>query len=277
MRCQSRGSKQARRKRNAGIALVSVLWLVLLLSGLAATVAYVARVNALLARRSLELAEAQAAADAAIVNTISRLTAQQINRQQPLGVLDTWEFGSVPVTITVSAEAGRIDVNAASQQLLLAFLQAHGVSAASASDLLAQLRSRPRPLERTEELRQIPGWQEQDLRCWLGSFTVYSGRPDVTVSDAPPGVLTALRWLAATGGTTAAPVTASPARSVLGEVVRIRVSVRVGEANTTSEWIGRLTGDLSRPMLTMRWDHDAAGASSESCRAGKDRPVPDTV
>jgi general secretion pathway protein K len=225
------------RSRSAGIALVTVFWLLMLLSGLAATVAYIARVEALLAHRAFDLARVQAAADAAIVNTISTLSDEQVSRRPKIAVPQLWEFEGIPVTIVVSREAGRLDLNTANAGPLVAFLQAKGVTANIASSLVDQLRqsTRTHPLESVMELRQIPGWRGLDIACWLDSITVYSGQLDVDIRDAP--------------------------RPVLGEVLRIRASASTGGTVTTREWIGRVTGDSAKPMLTMQWDR----ATRSSC------------
>lgn len=282
-----------RQSRSPGIALVSVLWLLLLLSGLAATVSYIARVNALLARHALDLARAQAAADAGIVNTIARLADEQPSRRPQLNVAESWEFDSLPVTVLVRNEAGRIDVNAANDELLGAFLQVQGVSANRTSDLLQQLHAwrgsdtaatatgataRLRYLETLEELREVPGWRDQNLDCWSASLTVYSGRPDIATTDATPGVIAALEWLrthttgmakstAVVNVTPSTTVFATPSttRSLLGEVVRIRATATANEVSTTSEWVGRVTGDAAYPTLTMRWDHDAQATAAPVC------------
>lgn len=276
----------SRASHSTGIALVSVLWLLLLLSGLAATVAYVARVDALLARRVFDLARAQAAADAAIVNTISRLSDERPARRPPFGASESWEFDGIPITIRVNNEAGRIDVNTGNDELLLAFLQVHGVTQDAAGALVKQLRhwqgastesfglaangqrppdsstaSRPIPLTTLGELNRVPGWRDQDLNCWINSLTVYSGQPDVAASDATPGALAALHWMQAhrsdgpSSLVSAVPPRPLTDRSVLDGVVRIHASATVSGVTTTSEWIGRLTGDIARPTLTMQWEH----------------------
>lgn len=194
------------RCRNSGIALVSVLWLLLLLSALAATVAYIVRVEALLTHRALDLAHAQAAADAAIVNSLSALSDELVSRRPPIGVWQNWEFEGIAVTIRVSREAGRIDLNAANRELLLALLEVHGVAAVAASRLVDQLRPLfgAHFLETVEELQELPGW--------------------------------------------------------------------LGDVTTASEWIGRVTGDRSKLMLTMRWDHAPNDALAASCKTRSERP-----
>jgi general secretion pathway protein K len=280
--------------RQGGIALVSVLWLLLLLAGLAATVAYVARVEAVLARRSLDLARARAAADAGIVNTISRVSDEQVSRRPQLGVTESWEFDSVPVSIEVSNEAGRIDVNSASDELLTAFFKAAGLPTEAASNLLRELRAKQgvasplvrapheqaafasripptSPLGAIDELRRLPAWQTVNLDCWMDSLTVYSGQRDVSLVDAAPGALAAVQWLRTTDPDQSkdfkplSVTRTANSRSLVGEVLRIRAVATIGDLSLTAQWIGRLTGDTARPTLTMYWDRSAPADSTTSC------------
>jgi general secretion pathway protein K len=289
-----------RRSRNKGIALVTVLWLLLLLSGLAATVAYVARENALLVHRSLDFARAQAAADSGIVHAISSLSDEQPARHPAIGgATQSWEFDSVPVSIDISAEASRIDVNAAGDVLLLAFVEAQGVSPDSAATLLVDLRERQNaarvradhgigiadhhisdalasppgePLASVGELREIPSWRAQNLDCWEHSFTVYTGQPDINLAGSTAQTRAAVNWLrthSKEGGVPSATISPAPTagnnRSVLGEVFRIRATATVSDnATATTQWVGRLTGDSHHPMLTMLWSHDVP-ASDPNC------------
>jgi hypothetical protein len=274
-------SRQCRKKhhpnREVGIALISVLWVLLLLSALASAAASIARTNAILTHRALELAQAQAATDAAIVDTISRMSDGQVSRHLPVGSSRDWEFGGFKMAVSVSDEAGRIDVNTADRDLLLAFLYSQGVDENAAGVMLDQLRrgepgtnsgksadgSNYRPLQTVDELRRLPAWQTQHVDCWLDSLTVYTGLPGITAADATAKGLQALRWAKAhqSGGHDwiIDPNAASGAvfgRSMLGEVLRI-VATSSGSTDVvaTSEWVGRLTGDARKPILTMRWEH----------------------
>jgi hypothetical protein len=275
-------SKTLHRKNSAGIALLSVLWVLLLLSALAATAMYVARTNAILTHRALELAQAEAAADAAIVDTISKLSDEQASRHPPIdGTARPWEFGGAQVTVSIANESGRIDVNSADRDLISAFLQSQGLPADTASSLIDELRAAPptdnmprrRALEATEELTRIPSWRAQDLDCWMISLTVYTGLPGVSVADATPATLAVLQWakghhLGNDQWVAEASPTSKPSvgRSMLGEVLRIRAMARVSkDVAVTSEWVGRITGDRRKPMLTMRWDHENKDAAPR-CR-----------
>jgi hypothetical protein len=129
-------------------------------------------------------------------------------------------------------------------------------------------------LDSVEELRQIREWSAiPDLDCWMNSFTVYSGQAGVDRSNATSETLAALRWIQErTSHPQYAPIlptvesgTGSP-RSVVGEVFRIQSTGRASDATTSTEWIGRLTGDLRKPVLTMEWEHDRLPANPP-CRA----------
>jgi hypothetical protein len=279
---RSKGSSRTpHRKNNAGIALLSVLWVLLLLSALAGTAMYVARTNAILTHRALEIARAQSAADAAIVDSISRLSDKRPSRHPPTdGSSLAWEFDGMQVAVSITNEAGRIDVNTADRDLILAFLESQGVPADIATALLdevrdpAQLNNMPykRALRTIEELRQFPSWKSQPLECWMESLTAYSGLPGISLADATPATRAALQWaqvhhLGDHEWASQAPAsTVAPAgQSMLGESLRIRATATVGkDVATTSEWVGRLTGDPHKPMLTMRWGH-VGHATARQC------------
>jgi hypothetical protein len=255
----SKRSSRSLRSRNSGIALVSVLWLVLLLSGLAATVAYVARVEALLTRRAFDLARLQAAADAAVVSTIANLSDVQVSGGLQVGVTQKFHFNDIPVTVVVSSESGRIDLHSAEPELVLAYLRSRGLTPDVTTSMMNALRSGPEVRD-ISDLGQLDGWRDQKLDCWSRDFTVFSGARSVTASDASPSVLAALSWLATHGteGTSATNLATTPTfsqtRSPFGEVIRIDTQATAAEARAASDWIGRVTGDPTRPALTLRWD-----------------------
>jgi general secretion pathway protein K len=265
----------------------------LLLSGLAATVAFVARVNALITHRAVDYARAQAAADAGIIDTVSLLSDEQTTRHPAFGeAVRTWQFDGIPVTISVNNEAGRIDVNTGADDLLLAFFQSQDISAETSAALLQDLRSfqgraqesgnrdgrldlndaaRGRPLQSVEELRQIPSWRAQNLDCWMNSLTVYTQQAAVNNAAATPLASAALHWMQAHknghGGRTAqeSMTRLNEPTSLLGEVARIRVTAKVSnDVSATNEWVGRLTGDIQKPILTMRWD-EGLSSPTEHC------------
>jgi type II secretory pathway component PulK len=274
-----------RRSRERGIALISVLWVLLLLSGLAGAASFMARTNAILTHKLGEFAQAESVTDAALVNAIAMLSDEKTSRHpQPDGQPQTWEFRGIPVTVSVSNEAGRIDVNTADDHLILAFLYSQGIPEDRAAVMLGDLRKYQHvdnspalagTLRTIEELNRIPSWAAQKLDCWKDALTVYTGLPSVNSSDAPEQVDAALKWAkdhrmgnrdwASANATSNARLD----QSLLGEVIRIVASASPTPGITASgEWIGRLTGDVHQPTLTMRWSR-APNVSDSTCNIVK--------
>ena len=295
--------KQHRPAHESGIALISVLWVLLLVSTLAATTVYISRTNALFVRRAADLAEAQAAADAAIVNTLNDLSREQVSRHDALdGRVRSWQFNGIEVAISVTNEAGRIDVNAGEDNLIYAFLRSQGITDDDSRALLGGLRqwqqaSDPHietgmlptasiqgqgsagtqhPLLSVNELAQIPAWKSQPLGCWSNAFTVYTR--SVTTNSIYAGTLdlAALKW--ADEHHLGDRVWVQPAsisgwntgsNSLSGEILRIVAHAKLSDTvSARVEWVGRLTANSNSPALTMRWssslqDHgDACPAPS---------------
>lgn len=264
--------------------------MLLLLSALATAATYVTRTHAALVHQYLSLAQGHAAADAAIIDTISLLSDERADRHPVIGNSRAWTSDGTAVSVSVTRESGRMDVNTAEDDLILAFLQSKGLSLEASKKLLDELRDwqradsahrnrgdensddmwrranispRNAPLESLEELKQIPGWRTQPLECWMNSLTVYTRLPGVSSLDAEPGTLTALNWAQAHHlghrewiNEHAALDAPAPNDAVVGEVLRIVATARPAAGGAlTSEWVGRLTGDSHRPFLTMRWNH----------------------
>jgi hypothetical protein len=250
-----------------------VLWVLLLLSALAASMSYTARTEAILVYRALDIAHAEAAADAAVIASISNLSDTQVERHPVIsGSEQPWRFGSAKIGISISREAGRIDLNKADRNLLLAFLYSRAVEPETAAVLLDQLQdwqTSNGPLQTVNELRQIPAWKAQPLDCWLEALTVYTGLPGVSSNEAGPWVSAALQlaqerhlggrdWITSSTGRSGL----AKDDSVLGEVLRISTKATAGkDVVATSVWVGRLTGDRGRPTLTMQWDHHGSSTA----------------
>lgn len=284
------------RKNSRGIALLAVLWVLLLLSALAAAATFLARTNAVLIHHSGVIAQAQAGADAAILDAISKLSDENAERHPSLGAVGSFNFEQISVAVQVRNEDGRIDLNSAGDDLLLAFLQSQGVSQDASSTMLRDLRVsqgavpggslrgnglgtlRPdvsvasellEPLQSADEVRRLPSWSTQPLDCWLEYFTVYTRNPGVSSQDAVPQVMAALRWaqehhLSNRNWTSDSPSPSSATtRSMIGEVLRISAAATAGnQVSVTSEWVGRLTGESRRPFLTLRWIHSKPAPTS---------------
>lgn len=111
--------------REAGIALIAVLWLIVLLTVVASGFAYSMRGEALAARNALSLAQARAAADGAVERMAFELSRPRniADVWQPDGVAHVWQDGDARLAVTAVDESARIDVNAAPEPLLKGLLQ----------------------------------------------------------------------------------------------------------------------------------------------------------
>jgi general secretion pathway protein K len=138
--------------------------------------------------------------------------------QRPTRGQFAFRLGRANVTVNYSSETARIDLNAAPKALLAGFFAAIGASNDDAdryADRIIGWRQRPKPMDQAGEaalyrsagLPYLPRgapfahaselWLVQSLppaliRRALPFVTVYSGRPDINVFDAPPELIAAL-------------------------------------------------------------------------------------
>ena len=126
--------------RSRGLALISVLWVVALLSVLAIGILHTGRTDAQLARNLVEAAQAEALADGAIEVALAHLMAPISSggwRQD--GATYGWRTDGGEVRVRITEEAGKIDLNAAPDELLVALLQASGLERTEAARLAATI------------------------------------------------------------------------------------------------------------------------------------------
>jgi len=125
--------------RQAGIALVLVLWILTLLSVIAGGVAFSARTETLSAGNQMGIARANAIVEGAIYRAIyemSKSTANTANGWMADGRTYDVEFDDVVVKVIVSDEAAFIDLNAAPAMLLRSLFISVGVSEQEADALV---------------------------------------------------------------------------------------------------------------------------------------------
>jgi general secretion pathway protein K len=121
-------------KDERGVALVMVIWVLALLSLMAASFLASARIEL---RRTANLGEragAEALAEAGIHVALARLISEQASTR-PQSWTEQMAGGSV--TITLSDERGKIDLNAAEPDLLASLFESQGVASKNAKALAA--------------------------------------------------------------------------------------------------------------------------------------------
>jgi general secretion pathway protein K len=200
-----------------GFVLVAVLWILAALSALATIFAVYVSNSA----HALALND-DAVQTEALVSASLELTAYQLSlagdKARPLQGSFQLRLGDAMLNVSFVSEAGRIDLNRASKELLAGLfsgLGANGEDAGQYADRIIGWRTAPKPESAEDEVslyraaglayspRQAPFAHVNELALVLGLppalvdralpfVTVFSGSPKVNVLVAAPEVLAAL-------------------------------------------------------------------------------------
>jgi len=230
----ARGPRRGLRKER-GIALLLVLWVVALLTIIAVAVTGTQRTETALAGNQVDSARFRALADAAIGYAMLNLMVPPITTQgreaqdapdpngwTPDGTPQAWSFGGASLEVAVYNEASRIDLNEAPRDLLMRLLNAAGVppeSGDSLADAIIDWRdpdnlrspdgaedadyeaaglpygAKNGPFDSVEELQQVMGFTREIYRSVEPALTVMSGSPQVDQQLASTLVIAALQGI----------------------------------------------------------------------------------
>lgn len=205
--------------KQRGLALVLVLWLLALLVGVVGAFALSSRIESLLGRSALSLAQARLAAEAGIELAILRMRdPNPDNRLVPDGRPYNMDFPPARLTLRVTDESGRLDLNVADPDNLARLFQFYEVDeeqALALADAIADWRDpddlvmmrgaegaeyaaaglaygpADSPFVSVAELQRVLGMTPELFQKVAPSLTVHSGRP-VNTSFADAAVLEAL-------------------------------------------------------------------------------------
>ena len=203
-------------RRQRGAALLLVMWLILLLSGLVAGYAAAARIESMQGNGLARSTAAAEAARAGVEYAAARLLDPDPARRWAAdGRMYRFPFDGAQVEVAVRDETGKIDLNAAGHDLLLGLLVAVGEPRDVASrlagaildwrdeDSLAQPAggaedanyaaaglawgAKDAPFETVAELEQVLGMRPVLFASLAPHLTVYSGNavPDSRAADGP--------------------------------------------------------------------------------------------
>ncbi len=203
-----------------GIALVIVLWGLVLLAVIAAAFTTETRTEVTLARNLVENAKAKALADAGVHAAMLGLHRREVEKRwRADGTLYSMSSGEGEVSIVIDDEAGKIDLNAAPDELIQGLFTAVGLADAEAQALTAAIADfrdpddlthiggaedaeyraaglawgpKNRPFEAVEELHQVLGMTREIYALAAPGLTVHSRSRGVDVTVAPTIVLLAL-------------------------------------------------------------------------------------
>jgi general secretion pathway protein K len=209
------------KRRQSGVALVLVLWVITLLSVIAGNFAFSMRGEAKIARNLISTAQAQALADAGVHKAWFELSKPptDLQRWQANGVAHPFSMGDAVLTVTLQDETGKIDLNTASEPLLQGLFRSVGLSEEGSvalvdavvdwrdADKLKRLHGAEdadyraagksyiptnSPFETIDELQRVLGMSTDLYRKLAPALTVYSKQAGVNTAVAPRAVLLAI-------------------------------------------------------------------------------------
>ncbi len=204
-----------------GVALVLVLWVVTLLSVIAGNFAFSMRSEAQIARNLLSTAQAQALADAGVQRAWYELMkpSTDIKRWQGNGVVHEYMLEGAMLRVSIQDESGKIDLNVASDPLLMGHFKSVGLGEEDSVALLDVIRDwrdddklkrlhgaeeddyrlagknyvpSNSPFGTVDELRRVQGMSPDLYRKLAPALTVYSKQPGVNTEFASRAVLLAI-------------------------------------------------------------------------------------
>jgi len=202
--------------RTRGAALLLVLWILALLTGLASVFALGARTEAMQSRALERNSIARYAAEAGVEVAVLRLQgADESQRWIPDGRSNEFSYEDSRLQVRVVDESGKVDINLVGPDVLNGLLLALGVDGTRAGQLTGAIMdwrdpdnllsaeggaedpeyaaaglpygAKDRPFETVAELQQVLGMDPATYRQLAPYVTVYSGlaRPNVAFAAQP--------------------------------------------------------------------------------------------
>ena len=280
--------------RPRGIALILVLWVLVLLTLIAGSFAYSVHGSTQMAANAVDTARARALADGGVFKGVFELlsapslpTAWAAN-----GQTHTFELDGQTISVTLTDESGKIDLNGAPPQLLASLLQSAGADPSQAA-VLAQTLATWRapvppgadlqpalgtitphgPFTHVQELQQVPGITPGLFRRVAPLVTVYTGLPGINTLIASEAVLSALPGVSAEQArayvqqrdallqarqpvppfTQAGPYNIAALSGVVGVRAQARLADGVGY---TRQAVVRITNQPGKPYQILAWRED---------------------
>ncbi|HEX7816000.1 type II secretion system protein GspK [Dyella sp.] len=206
--------------RQRGVALLVVMWALTLLSIMLGGYALMARTEGLQARYQFAQTQAHYAAEAGVMRAIYGL---QDNQPQTHWISDgriyAFPYDGAKVQVSMVDEAGKVDLNAASPDVLLGLLRAVGVDDTQGRDIVQHIvdwrsfgtgpgdaaqRAQPYqaagrdygprggPFASVEEVQMVLGMTPAIYAKISGVLTIWSGRNSPDPATAPPLALAAI-------------------------------------------------------------------------------------
>lgn len=285
----------SRSPADRGFVIVAVLWILLALSSLAIIFsAYLAASARALAASDISL-QTEALVSAGLELTAYQLTLTDEKTRPQHGA---FQFGldDASVGVSFTSEAGRVDLNYASKEMLVGLFVVLGASKDAAgeyADRIVGWRTRPTPgsenveaarynalgysprqglFTHVNELALVAGIPEAFVDRVLPFVTVFNGSPDVDPKIAAPEVALAVNKASgkdqdgfrsaapSPNGTAAAgaqaPSPQSAASTAQSPCYRIAISIRFRNGHRTTSEAVVALGDKAEPYRVLSWQND---------------------
>jgi len=203
-----------------GIALLTVLWVLILLGLIAASFLREARLGTNLARNAAENAKAEALAEAGVRRAmLGLLDPDAATRWRADGTAYQFALGNGTVTVQIQDEAGKVDLNRARAPLLLGLFEAVGVDPDTAHRLVDAIidfrdsdhnrqpagaedsdyqaagldgEAKDAPFDDRDELMQVLGMSREIFKAIEPYVTVHSRRGRINPMTAPELLLSVI-------------------------------------------------------------------------------------
>jgi general secretion pathway protein K len=262
------GYRLGHRLGRRGGALVVVISGLALLAALALGAASLTRAGLGAARDDVDMATARWAAESGLALALAGLVDDDGRIQSPRdGRPAELAYGGARLTLVVSDEAGRIDLNAGPPALLAGVLVAAGADPAVARVLADAVvaHRRIRRFAHLAELRGLTGMSAALFEQAADAFTVHGGTAGIDPRVAPPLALRAIPGLDASEVEAyiatrhrvgaSAPALGRPFFiDTPASVYRIAVDAELpGRARQRVTAIVRLTQEPGRPYVVLAW------------------------
>jgi len=253
------------------MALLVVLWTLLLLAVIAVSLGTQARKQGYLARNAAALARAEAAADGGVVRAVTAMVDPRAEQRWAAdGSPHRFVLDGIAVEVRIVDEAGKVDLNTGTPELLASLLQVVGATAEDALAIaagVAEQRSggdgQPRGFETVAELLAVPGMTPGLFERVAPYVTVLTHASGVDPGVAQRAVLLALAGrdaVTADAMQTAREVDGAVATPPGGQVSESQHAIyaidsvaAAGPASYARQAIVRLTHSAELPFLIHAW------------------------
>ncbi len=275
-----------------GIALISVLWIILILSILSTSVLALARIQSLTSDHLIQYSIAETQADAAIYLTIQKMSAPGAVREIPPEKSKiTVTFEGQKIEVEISPESGKIDLNHADPLIISALLAYFNLDKKEAVNIANQIvhmreESSSKPFKSIDEIEQFENISDQLFQCIRPYLTVYNDARGIDLLAADEGLLKIIRWadkhrwggrnwMEISGTSTGGLVSGggksvrSPIKSHTGRSYTLQATVEKEDGLWVSKTVTfRLTGFSLKPLWIYRWQKSFGPAECSQGNSG---------